>query len=397
MSAKVILVWFRNDLRTHDNEVLVNAVQKSDFIIPVYIFDPRYYGENKFNFLNTGEIRSNFILQTVFSLKQKLQSLGGNLLTYEGFPEDIIPHLAQKYDVDEVYHHREIAKRETDISEAVETALWKIKINLKHFIGHTLYHKEDLPFPIRDIPSDFGTFKKKISKESKVRLALADITSITIPPHLEKTSFPVDTEDFEPIHGEEAAFMALDLVINDAKTESDLYSKISPYLAIGALSPVYTYHLLKKNLNPSNKKEINSLIDNLLKRDYFRFMLKKFPNCYFINTSPTKEKNDDIIKNWIEGKTENNAVNSIMHKLNNTGFLNDQERVFIGTYFIYALKQDWLIGAAWFEQQLIDYAPATIYGNWAHYADQGTSIKNNKTEEDWIKLKEMNLATSEVL
>lgn len=397
MSAKVILVWFRNDLRTHDNEVLLNAVQKSDFIIPVYIFDPRYYSKNKFNFLNTGNIRKNFILETVFSLKQKLQSLGGNLLTFEGYPEDIIPHLAQKYDIDEVYHHREIAKRETDISEAVETALWKIKINLKHFIGHTLYHKEDLPFPIRDIPSDFGTFKKKISKESKIRATLEDVTSITIPPHLEKTPLPLDSENPETIHGEEAAFLALESAINEAKTEVDLYSKISPYLAIGALSPVYTYHLLKKNLNPINKKEINSLIDNLLKRDYFRFMLKKYPNYYFINTTATKSANEEIISIWTEGKTENDIVNSIIQKLNNTGYLNNQERIYISTYFIYVLKQNWLIGAAWFEQQLIDYAPATIYGNWAHYADQGTSIKNNKTEEEWIKLKELSLDAFEMI
>ncbi|WP_082785066.1 deoxyribodipyrimidine photo-lyase [Sphingobacterium populi] len=29
---KVVLVWFRNDLRLHDNEILLEAVQKADII-----------------------------------------------------------------------------------------------------------------------------------------------------------------------------------------------------------------------------------------------------------------------------------------------------------------------------------------------------------------------------
>lgn len=397
MSAKVVLVWFRNDLRTHDNEVLLNAVQKSDFIIPVYIFDPRYYETNEYNFLNTGRIRQDFILNSVFSLKQKLQSLGGDLLTYEGYPEEIIPHLAQKYDVDEVYHHREVAKRETSISEAVEAGLWNIKINLKHFIGHTLYHKEDLPFPIRDIPNDFNTFKKKISKECSVRESLTEITSITVPPHLEKTNLPNGYISSEELTGEEVAFSTLETIISNATSETDLYPYISQFLTIGSLSPVYTYHLLNRFLNKTNKKAINSLLENLLRRDYFRFMLKKYPNCFFINHSKNYSIKEDLIEKWTTGTTDNNVVNKVMYKLNHSGFLNEQERTYTATYFIYELKQNWLIGASYFEQQLIDYAPATTYGYWAHYADQGTSIKNNKTEEDWVKLKEQNLATVEFI
>lgn len=397
MAAKVILVWFRNDLRTHDNEVLLNAVEKSDFIIPVYIFDPRYYSNNKYNFSNTGDVRKEFILKSVFSLKKKLQALGGDLLTYEGYPEDIIAHLAKKYDVDEVYHHREVAKRETDISEAVESALWNIKINLKHFIGHTLYHKEDLPFPIRDIPNDFNTFKKKINKECSVRESLPDITHITIPPHLEKTSFPIDIDDSEIPVGESTALSTLENIIRTAKSETDLYFELSPYLAIGALSPVYTYHLLNKHLNKVNKKAISTLLENLLRRDYFRFMLKKYPNCYFINTAKSNDMDEESVQQWATGTSNNDIVNRIMHKLNHSGILNEEERVYTATYFIYELKQNWLIGASYFEQQLIDYAPATIYGYWAHYAEQGTSIKNNKTEEDWHKLKEQSLASEALM
>src|SRR6185312_8579415 len=60
-------------------------------------------------------------------------------------------------------------------------ALWKIRLNLKHFIGHTLYHKEDLPFPIKDIPDSFSTFKKKVERDSNVRPCVATPATISSP------------------------------------------------------------------------------------------------------------------------------------------------------------------------------------------------------------------------
>ena len=182
MSKKVVLVWFRNDLRLHDNEVLTEAINKSDLIIPVYCFDPRYFNKNKFQNYNTGIKRAQFQLESVSHLK--------DLMTFIGKPEEIIPKLCVKYEVIEVFHHREVAARETQISELVESTLWDIKINLRHFIGHTLFHKEDLPFPIKDIPDKFNIFRKKIERESAVRNPIDTPVSIQSPQHLEHTTIP---------------------------------------------------------------------------------------------------------------------------------------------------------------------------------------------------------------
>lgn len=390
-----MLVWFRNDLRTTDNEVLHAAIQKSDFIIPVYIFDPRYYTANKSGFVNTGDLRHDYIVHSVASLQNKLQSLGGDLLTYEGYPEEIIPHLVQKYDVDEVYHHREVATRETKISELVEESLWKVKRNLKHFIGHTLYHKEDLPFPIKDIPNDFNTFKKKIAKESFVRACIPDITQVTLPPHIEKTdfSFDIDTDRMHSF-GEEAAQQALYKIVTNSDKKEDLYHVISAFLASGILSAMQVYHFLNDNSNAQNKKIINSILDGLLWRDYYRFMLKKIPNCYFKSEIPIQ--NDEImIESFVKGETEDASINDLILKLNQEGNLKRSERELLALYFIYELKQHWLTGAAYFEQQLIDYAPATNYGFWSHIAGKGTSVKNNRSIADWLKTKKVEMKTVE--
>lgn len=45
MKGKCGLVWFKNDLRVHDNEVLTRANEQSTTLLPVYIFDPRDFSK----------------------------------------------------------------------------------------------------------------------------------------------------------------------------------------------------------------------------------------------------------------------------------------------------------------------------------------------------------------
>jgi deoxyribodipyrimidine photolyase len=120
--------------------------------------------------LKTGSFRARFLLTISCRFAGKpCRHLVPNLLIRIGDPAEVLTELAEQYHINEVYHHREVAPDETGISEKVEAALWKIKLNLKHFIGHTMYHKEDLPFPIKDIPDSFVTFKKKVERDSTVR------------------------------------------------------------------------------------------------------------------------------------------------------------------------------------------------------------------------------------
>src|SRR5690606_9221660 len=170
MDKRTILVWFRNDLRIHDNEILLRAIERGQQIVPVFCFDPRHFELTEYGTRKMGVLRAAFLRENVLALQAALRNLGGNLISVVGYPEDMLPHIAEEYQVDEVYHHREVAFEETQVSALVEAALWKkTQINLRHFIGHTLYHKEDLPFPIRDIPDAFSLFKKKTERESTIR------------------------------------------------------------------------------------------------------------------------------------------------------------------------------------------------------------------------------------
>ena len=394
MVKKVILVWFRNDLRVHDNEVLHEAVQKGDIVIPVYFFDPRYFVKDELGFRNTGIVRASFLLDSVKHFKLSLQKLGADLLVFHDKPEDVIGTLCAKYEVSEVYHHREVAERETNISERVEEVLWKEKINLKHFIGHTLYHKEDLPIPIRDIPDSFQAFKKRVEKESFVRPVLPPVNSITTHPHLEETQIPTleelgFTENEEGLHteslvplggGEEKALEIVEMTLQTNYTNVDDYNLVSPYIATGAISPAFYYHRIKSYYSPGHKKKYDRLLTRLLWRDYFRFMLKKYPNIFFKPGSD--DDNKEIIpfstlKKFLTASSNHPIITEFLEQLQNTGNLPYEYRDILAAYMLQEWGINHLTGAKFFEEYLLDYAPATTYGYWRHFAGFGTSPKDN--------------------
>lgn len=401
MSKKVVLVWFRNDLRLHDNEVLTEALHKFDLVIPVFCFDPRYYNKNKFDQYNTGLNRALFQRETVSHLKEKLQALQSDLMTFVGYPEEIIPKLCAKYEVSEVYHHREVATRETQISEMVEAALWEQKINLRHFIGHTLYHKEDLPFPIKDIPDKFNIFRKKIERESSVRKPFDEPRAIPSPTHLEATKLPsleelgysTTVEEIDQLipAGETHAMEKLQQLLDPTFQSLANYTEISPYIAVGALSPIYIYDQMRNSNLIQNKRRYDRLMTTLLWRDYFRFMLKKYPNVFFKLKGSQSEKpssflDEDKLEQWKSGTTGDQAVDEGIAKLKEEGNITYAVRRMLARYFTQNVSSNWLIGAAFFEEYLLDYAPATTYGFWSHMASVGTSAKEN-VSQDWTEFR----------
>lgn len=394
MTKKVILVWFRNDLRVRDNEILHEAVQKGDIVIPVYFFDPRYFTANDSGFQNTGALRAQFLLDTVTHFKSSLQEIGADLLVFQGIPEELIGTLCAKYEVTEVYHHREVAQRETTISERVEEALWEERINLKHFIGHTLYHKEDLPIPIKDIPDSFNSFKKKVEKESFVRPIIPPVTHITTHPHLETTYVPTledlgfSSDTVASLTntpnalqgGEQKALEIMEMTLAPDYNDVNDYNLVSPYIAIGAVSPAFYYHNIKEAYQVSNKKKYDRLIMRLLWRDYFRFMLKKHPNVFFKSDSSngdTTVMTGDQLRALLKNGSEHPVIGQLIRELETKGNLPYEHRDILAAYMLQEWNVHHLTGAGLFEELLLDYTPATTYGYWLHTAGAGTSARDN--------------------
>jgi deoxyribodipyrimidine photo-lyase len=67
-----------------------------------------------------------------------------------------------------------------------------------------------------------------------------------------------------------------------------------------------------------------------------------------------------------------------MNELRLTGFMSNRGRQNVASYFCHDLKLDWRIGAAYFEQQLIDYDECSNWGNWAYIAGVGNDPRPDR-------------------
>lgn len=408
MKSKRILVWFRNDLRLHDNEMLVEAVAKSDSILPVYFFDPHYFEKTRFETAKTGINRAKFLLESVAALRESFQKLGGDILVVSGTPEDSMAKLVEDFEISEVYHHREVAPEETLISTKVEDLLWKLQINLRHFIGHTLYNKEDLPFPIKDIPDVFAQFKKKTERDAIVKSCFLSPEEIVFVeneewgelPTLESLGFDpfmVVAADPEFTGGEEAGLEHLrvlleegaDVYLKPVKQSPDkqgFYSRLSGWLSLGCLSPRKVYWQVKAAEGKfGGNTNFNQILLGLLWRDYFRFMFKKHGIAFFQEPDFEKElfsadeNTDPAFQKWKAGDTGHLVIDKYMQELNTNGYIPHTGRLLVATFLIHILKIHWINGAIYFEEKLVDYAPASNWGNWANVAGVAKDLKSKNT------------------
>ncbi len=408
---RTTLLLFRNDLRIHDNEALYEA-SKSDRLIPVYIFDPRKYSESKYGFPRVGPHRIRFLLETIENLRKNLQDRNSDLITRMGKPEEILPELVREFEVNEVFMHAESTSEETNDEEAIESALKPHNVDITKRWGSTLYHRDDVPFEQHQIPDVFTQFRKKLEKQSEVRKVISiqgdlpqcpvsEVGELPKPEDLRAMPdhFLWDDETFEAQDksvlqfrgGEDEALARVkdyiwdgDHLKNYKKTRNgllgtDYSSKFSPWLAVGALSARYIFAEVKK-YEKERKKNSSTywMIFELIWRDYFRFVFLKHRNALFktegIREMPHPiewEKNDAHIRKWQLAETGIPFVDANMEELLNSGFMSNRGRQNAASFFSWNLRQEWRIGAAWFESLLIDYDPCSNWGNWAYNSGVG--------------------------
>lgn len=400
---RTTLVWFKTDLRLLDNDTLVKAVERSDRVIPVYCLDREQFGFTAYGFRKSGRFRARFLLETLQDLDRQLRLLGSGLLLVEGPPEAELPKLAVRYNASRLFTKKEVGHEELEQHARVEQALWKVNCAAEVFSTSTLYLATDLPFSIKDIPDQFTSFKNKIEHEgvpvrSSVGPPLAfhspDLPPLRLP-SLSELGFeetqrdPRSTFPFEG--GETQAIQRLNYYLFGSRLVSrykdtrnqllgtDYSSKFSPWMALGSLSPRYIYHQLK---HYENKFGANAstywLVFELMWRDYFRFMMKKYHAAYFKTfgikkTGSKKTHNEKHLLSWINGTTGADLVDAAMTELRTTGFLSNRARQNAASFLCHELDVDWRYGAAYFEEQLIDYDVCSNWGNWAYIAGVGNN------------------------
>jgi deoxyribodipyrimidine photo-lyase len=402
-----ILLWFRNDLRLHDHEPLHRAIASGAEIIPVYCFDPRQFGKTAFGFPKTGAFRAQFLLESVTDLRRSLHSLGSDLLICRDHPEFIIPHLASKLAISAVFYHQEATAEEQAVETALSNALKPLGVRVQSFWGHTLYHPDDLPFELSQIPELFTAFRKQVERDSSVDPPLPAPRSL--PPLPAEAPEPGDIPTLadlglEPgaadgrgvlrFQGGETAGLArlkdyfwegdrlrVYKATRNGMLGADYSSKFSPWLALGCLSPRQIHAEVGRYESERIKNDSTYwLIFELLWRDYFRFICAKHGRKIFLPAGlqgiPIPWQQDwQRFDLWREGQTGFPLVDANMRELAATGFMSNRGRQNVASFLTKNLGIDWRMGAEWFESLLIDYDVCSNYGNWNYTAGVGNDAR----------------------
>jgi deoxyribodipyrimidine photo-lyase len=408
---KTAIVWFRNDLRAEDNEALFRAADGYDRIIPVYCFDEKAIGHQQFGFQKMGPRRLNFILESLIDLKPSLEAKGSYLHIEQGAPAEIISRLAREYGVETVFANREATTEEIEMERSVELALNGIS-KLDLCWGATLYHIEDLPFALDKLPDVFTQFRKLIEKQAEVRPLFSVNDLPPLPEGFRAVSaFPSITELISrgPVEAEIDSRAAIVFKGGASNAQARLKhyfwetkqlasyketrngmlgeaysSKFSAWLAHGCISPRMIYwEVMRFEQEVKKNSSTYWLIFELIWRDYFRFVALKFGSQLFLpggirNERPSMRPNQNLIDAWTSGSTGIPFVDANMRELRETGFMSNRGRQNVASFFVKDLMQDWRIGAAYFEQELIDYDPASNWGNWAYIAGVGNDPREDR-------------------
>jgi len=405
------IVWFRQDLRLHDNEALTTALRMAEEVIPVYIFDERTFrGETRFGFPKTGKFRAQFILESVADLRQRLRALGSELIIHVGCPEQILAEMCAQLKASWVLCNRERTQEEVLVQDALERKLWSIGTELLYTRGKMLYHTQDLPVPVHHTPDIFAQFRKDNEHITPIRpplpppTLLPPVTTVIDPGELPTladfghTAIERDPRAVLDFQGGETAGLArlhyylweTDLVKTYKDTRNglvggDYSSKFSAWLAQGCLSPKQVYQELKKYEQERGANESTYwLFFELLWRDFFRLMAKKHSNRIFlrggIHNKPMKhlKNNHELFQLWAQGKTGVPFVDANMREMNATGFMSNRGRQNTASFLVKDLKVNWQMGAEYFESQLRDYDPCSNWCNWNYVAGVGSDPREDR-------------------
>lgn len=403
----IALVWYRNDLRVEDNDVLQNAIQNHNQVIAAYCFDPRYFKVDKFGFKKTEKFRAKFLIETIQDLKSNLKKLNIELFVFNSRPEVSVAHLISDHQIQNVYSQKEWTSEEETVFNNLKSSVSN-SVEFKTYFDQFLYHPNDINMAIQAIPKVFTNFRKYVEKQSDIRSSVSNNSSEAIKTIKNATQIPsledLGFEHFEnhpnsafPFKGgENSALERLNHYFFKTKklgfykktrnglVGTDFSSKFSPWLANGSISAKTIYWKVKQFEDQHYKNQSTYwLIFELIWRDYFKYVsLKHGNNLFKIGGILEKEYNwnydDSLVQKWINGETQSPFVNANMIELKKTGWMSNRGRQNVASYFSKDLKLDWRIGAAYFESALIDYDVHSNYGNWIYVSGVGNDPRDRK-------------------
>lgn len=371
---------FRRDFRLNDNTALMAALEKSEQVMPVFIFD-----ERQLNNPYRGNHSFQFMMNSLLELDQKLRAKGSRLYFFKGLAHEVIQELIESVKPNALFFNRDYTPFSRGRDEAIAKLCEQYKVAL-HVFGDALLnepetvHKDDgSPYTV------FTPFMKKARQHAVseplynlysnyYKLEIQTPSALNDPQSLLKSKNP----NILLKGGRSEGLELLEHIekLADYATQRDLpavwgTSYLSAHHKFGTLSVRESYH---KVLSFFGKD--HPMINELYWRDFFTHIVWHFPH---VLGHAFKSKYEDIgwtnneeqFERWCMGTTGFPIVDAGMRELNATGYMHNRVRMIVASFLCKDLHIDWQWGERYFAQQLSDYDPAVNNGNWQWAASTG--------------------------
>lgn len=369
----VTWMWFRRDLRLHDNAALSQAVASGGRVVPVFIFDT-----DILRHLNRrDDARLEFIWRVLRALHEQLRQAGKSGFVFRiGSPEAVWQELLDTYPTDAVYlnHDYEPYARHRDARIA----------EMLHSRGARMVAcKDQVVFEKSEILSGSGSpytvytpYSKRWLAEfqasppaSYPTVAPDAFSSLEEPsdiPALDRLGFRPSSHTLPPIH------VAPEILRSYAARRDypalDATTRVGIHLRFGTASV--------RQLARTAATHSEVWLKELVWREFFMQILWHFPHVVGNSFRPEYDaipwRNDPRhIQRWKEGTTGYPLVDAGMRELANTGHMHNRVRMVVASFLTKHLLCDWRIGEEHFAQLLLDFELASNNGNWQWAAGCG--------------------------
>ncbi len=380
------IVWFRRDLRLHDNPAFQAAYKRNGAIIPVYIWDDV---EER----ATGAASRWWLYHSLTSLQKDLQNFYNLSLTiYRGDALKILSQLTDVFCPQAIYWGRlyEPSTRRRD--EKIKESLSEDCEDVRSFNSSLLFepwmvlNNEGRPFQVftpywrKCLAS--GSIEKPTAAPPKENRKVVDSKKISVPAiNLEdlklRPKIPWDKNFYKFWNpGEAGAQKNWNTFLKDRKKNYSegrdfpalaSTSELSPHLHFGEISPRQLWWEMK----PSSAVQ-NVFLKEVGWREFAHQLLYHFPQT---SNEPLREEfkkfpwreDSKGLRAWQRGETGFPIVDAGMRQLWQTGWMHNRVRMIVASFLVKDLLIDWRKGAEWFMDTLVDadLANNTLGWQWA--------------------------------
>ena len=363
------LFWHRRDLRLEDNAGLFKALQSSDSVLPVFVFD-----QNILEQLERCDARVSFIHEEIVKIKKRYQEEGSDLLVYYGDPTEVIPKIALKFSCTHVFTNRDYEPYAVARDKEVHKNLKTINIEFIGSKDHVIFEKNEV---VKDNGTPYLVFtpyskKWKTVFSQKYHRLFDSIKELSKLHQLKDHQKLIDLNEMG-FQSTKTNYPNKKVATNILKSyrnfpDKEGTSRMGIHLRFGTVS---VRHLVNQAL-PLSETYLNELIW----RDFYQMLIYHFPHS--ANNSFRKEydlieweKDMDAFEQWCNGLTGYPIVDAGMRELNQTGHMHNRVRMIVASFLTKHLLLDWRLGETYFASKLLDYELASNVGGWQWAAGCG--------------------------